>query len=314
MPLKTMPDPVTSMRVSVRFPHDFGLYAKLSLSEHEGPLPFSWSEGVWSSLAETREGRFVPVKVAEQIIGNARSLRIAFYEDIDSKDLMSIVKMISRAFCTDLDLNCFYIMTTNDERLRFFTCELCGLKPHLSLCSYEALVKAIVRQLVRATSAREAISLLVREFGRKRKLGRQVFYGFPTPAALAKAKKSELLRCKVGFKWELIREISRDVACGDLDLDDLSRRTNEENIRILEEYRGIGYWTSRIFLYDGLKRLNSYPIRDISLKRVISELYFDGRAIHWAQVGRFFEAWKDWTGILVTYMFGYLWLKRLGRL
>jgi 3-methyladenine DNA glycosylase/8-oxoguanine DNA glycosylase len=311
--LKTLPDPVTSACVSVRSPHDFRLYAKLGLSEHVGPLPFSWSGDVWSSLVETEENGSVPVRVAEEMNGSARSLRITFYDDIHDQDMMNTVRMISRAFCTELDLNRFYSKTATDEKLWFSTRELRGLKPHLSVCLYEALIKAIVRQLVRASCARETISLLVREFGRKQTLAREVFYGFPTPVAIAKARKSELLRCKVGYKWKLIKEISRDVACGDLNLEDLSRQTNEEAIQILEEYSGVGYWTSGIFLYDGLKRLNAYPICDISLRRVISELYFDGQSISWAQVERFFEAWKDWIGILVTYLFGYLWLKRLGR-
>lgn len=313
MTLETISNPVTSARVSVRPPHDFGLYAKLGLSEHEGPLPFFWSKGLWSSLVETGDS-LLPVQVTERMTRGGHYLQVSFYEDIDSRDLASAVDMISRAFCADIDLNRFYLETAIDERLCFFSSELRGLKPHLSLSPYEALIKAIIRQLVRAAFARESISLLVREFGRKRKLGQRVFYGFPTPAALAKAKKSDLLRCKVGFKWRLIRQISQDVACGDLDLDDLLRRPDEEDTHILEDYSGIGYWTSRIFLYDGLKRLNSYPIQDISLRRVVSELYFGGRTISWAEVDTFFEAWREWTGILVTYMFGYLWLKRLGRL
>lgn len=314
MPLETIQDPAVVLHVPFNPPHSFGLYAKLCLSEHEGPLPFQWSRGVWSSLVQTEEGHYIPVEVAQDAIGSVHSLRIAFHGDPSSKDLKNIVKMISEAFCTDLDLNCFYATTGTDDALRFLARELRGLKPDLSMRSYEALIKAIIRQLIRASSARDAISLLVKTFGGKNKLGHQVFYSFPTPLALAQAKKSELLGCKLGFKWKLIREISRDVVCGDLDLDDLSRQTNEEIIRVLEEYRGIGYWTSRIFLYDGLKRLNSYPIQDISLRRAISELYYEGCVISWMEVQRFFKAWTGWTGILVTYMFGYLWLKRLGKL
>jgi 3-methyladenine DNA glycosylase/8-oxoguanine DNA glycosylase len=303
---------VLTTKVPVKSPCDFALYPRLCLGNHSGPLPFSWSGNIWSSLVEIEEGRSVPVQVIGKSGETKSFLRLVVYQDISTEQLANLMVGVSKAFCTKLDLASFYNASATDPILGFVTNNLNGLRPQLSVSLYEGLIKAIARQLVRASYAREIISLLVRNFG-MREVGRSgVFYGFPTPSTLANATKSQLLRCKLGFKWKTVRLISRDVALGDLNLEDLSKRNNEDIVRVLERYKGIGYWTSRIFLYDSLKRLEAYPVLDISLRRAISELYFSGRPISWLQVRLFFDSWKDFTGILVTYLFGYLWLKRLG--
>jgi 3-methyladenine DNA glycosylase/8-oxoguanine DNA glycosylase len=301
---------LTSSKVPVKSPCDFALYPKLCLGNHDGPLPFSWSGNIWSSLIEIEEGRSVPVQVISESRARKSFLRLVVHRDVSTEELANLTVSVSKAFCTKLDLVSFYNASATDPILGFVTNNLNGLRPQLSVSLYEGLIKAIARQLVRASYAREIISLLVRNFGTKEINHSGVFYGFPTPSTLASATKSQLLRCKLGFKWQTVRQISRDVALGDLSLDDLPKRNNEDIVSILEGYKGIGYWTSRIFLYDSLKRLEAYPILDISLKRAISELYFSGRPIAWSQVRLFFDLWKDFTGILVTYLFGYLWLKR----
>lgn len=302
---------ILTAKIPVKSPCDFGLYPRLCLGNYSGPLPFSWSGNTWSSLVEIEEERSVPVQVISQNLETKRFLRLVVYQDVSTEELANLAVCVSNAFCTRLDLKSFYNASATDPILRFVTNNLNGLRPQLSISLYEGLIKGIARQLVRANYARESISLLVRNFGTREVTRSGVFYGFPTPSALANATKSQLLRCKLGFKWKTVRQISRDVALGELSLEDLCKRNNEEIVRVLERYKGIGYWTSRIFLYDSLKRLEAYPVLDISLRRAISELYFSGRPISWPQVRLFFSSWKDFTGILVTYLFGYLWLKRI---
>lgn len=301
-----------SAKVSTKVPHDLALYPKLALNGHNGPLPFCWSGPVWLSLVAVDDTLHVPVQIVESTTREGRFLDLLVYESITAEQMTHLKTVVSRAFCLDLDLLPFYREAALDPVLGLLVRNLNGLRPQLSLSPYEGLLKAVVRQLVRASFAREIITLLVRNLGMKQVRQGRVFYGFPTPTSLAEARKTKLLECKLGYKWKLIRQISRDVVSEDLNLQELSRRSDEEIIETLEGYDGIGYWTSRVFLCDAVGRLDAYPILDISLKRALSYLYFSGRPIGWTQVGQFFDSWRDHTGILVPYMFASLWLRHLG--
>lgn len=179
---------------------------------------------------------------------------------------------------------------------------------------FEALIKAVVRQVIRADSARASIEMLVLRFGSKRVLRGESYYGFPSPEALSRAPKNELIKCRVGYKWKLIKKLSNDVVSGDLDLYALMKHDDRRIIERLMEYCGIGYWTSRIFLYDGLKRLDAYPILDISLRKAISLMYFSGKPIPWEEVESFFKRYKEFVGVATNYLFGVLWLERCSRI
>jgi len=170
---------------------------------------------------------------------------------------------------------------------------------------FESLIKVIIRQVVRATTAQRLIDNLVRKFGQSEFLDGNTFYSFPTPDALASAKKNELLNCRIGYKWKVIRDVSREVASGDLEFSELKRLADDEVIDILTEFKWIGPWTSRVFLYDGLHRLNAYPEFDISIKRAASRL----RLKRWMREQG--ETKISVWGIMVSYLFGSLWTQAL---
>jgi len=187
--------------------------------------------------------------------------------------------------------------------------KLKGLKPYFSTDPYEALIKGIVRQIVRASIARSSISALVTKYGIKMTFDGKTFYSFPSPYDISKLSKYQLLECNVGYKWELIKKLSSDVVSGDLDIDSFKNLSDDQIIEILTEYKGIGYWTSRIFLFDGLKKINSYPIRDMSLKKAVSLLHYNKKSISWNEVELFFDNYQEYIGLATTYLFGIIWLE-----
>jgi len=237
-------------------------------------------------------------------------LVVKFLCDYSTNEERELKESIRQIFCSELDLLPFYRKVSNDADFLERVKRLRGLKPYLSQDPFEALTKAVIRQLVRADLARRSIAMLVLRFGEKVAIEGESYYGFPSPEALSSATKYELAECNVGYKWKLIKKLSYDIVSGDLDLYELARHSDEKIIQRLTEYRGIGYWTSRIFLYDGLKRLDAYPIRDISVRKAISLIYFQGKPISWEQVELFFRDYEDFTGIATNYLFGALWIER----
>ena len=305
-------DPIRdeSFKIVVNTPYNFTLYNTLALLGEIIPLPYLYSEESWRCMIRTCSGKYVPACVCPWNDEGILYLTVRLFYDYTTKEERELKKTIVKIFCSELDLSPFYQKASEDILFFRVVEKLFGLKPYFSQDPFEALIKAVIRQLVRAEIARRSISLLVLRFGNKQIVEGNNYYGFPSPEVLSRASKDQLVECNIGYKWKLIKKLSCDVVSGDLDLFDLEKLGDEEVIERLIEYKGIGYWTSRIFLYDGLKRLDSYPIHDISLKKALSRIYFQGKTISWTEVEKFFDHYKDFVGIAVNYLFGALWLER----
>jgi DNA-3-methyladenine glycosylase II len=275
------------------------------------PLPYLFSETSWRCIITTGSGNRIPTYVVSSEDEHSSCLVVKPLRDYSTDEEKELEKNITGVFCSDLDLTPFYRKASKDANLFMVVNKLFGLKPNLSQDPFEALIKAVIRQLVHADAARRSISTLICRFGTKDTVDGEDYYSFPSPEALSKASKSDLLKCKVGYKWRLIKKLSKYVVSNDLNMRELQRLSNEEIVEILTENKGIGYWTSRIFLYDGLKRLDAYPIRDISLKKAISLIHFHNEPVSWREVESFFKRYERFVGIAVCYLFGALWLERL---
>jgi len=291
-------------------PYDFGLYPKLFVHQEDTYLPFRYSPSRWSRLIELDNGYLVPTSVTCEYDPEPR-LRLMFMTDLSRPMIRTLKSKVAASFCATLDLEPLYCLASLNARLKRLMRELNGLRPHLSIDPFESLIKVIVRQVVRATTAQRLIDNLVRKFGNSVRVGEDTYFSFPTPEALATAHKRDLLDCRIGYKWNVIREVSRDVVEGDLDFEQLRQLADEEIVSFLSDYKWIGPWTSRVFLYDGLHRLNAYPHFDISIRRATAGLQLSGTL-------REFESKSSSTlqplwGAMVSYLFGSLWTSKLSK-
>ena len=299
-----------AVKIFVKSPFNFTLYHNLTLRGQVIPLPYVYSTTCWRCIIRTRSGKNVPTHVSPSEDEDQTHLVVRFLRDCSTNEERELEESVRQAFCSELDLLPFYQKASKDANFLGVIKRLRGLKPYFSQDPFEALIKAVIRQLVRADAARSSIAMVVLRFGTKDTVEGKSYHGFPSPEELSSATKNELLECNVGYKWKLIEKLSYDVVSGDLDLYELAGLSDEKIIQRLTVYRGIGYWTSRIFLYDGLKRLNAYPIRDISIRKAISLIYFQRKPISWEEVELFFRDYKDFIGIATNYLFGALWLER----
>jgi len=297
-------------KIVVKPPFDFVLYYNVMLHGQSFPLPYLFSETSWRCILTARTGNRIPTYVVSARDEHSSYLVVKPLRDCSTDEQNQLREDIAKVFCCELDLKPFYREVFEDASFFLIINKLFGLKPNLSQDPFEALIKAVIRQLVHADTARRSISMLIRRFGSNEVIDGEDYYSFPSPETLSKATKNDLLSCKVGYKWKLIKKLSKDVASNDLNFCELQGLKNEEIVDILTENKGIGYWTSRIFLYDGLKKLDEYPIHDISLKKAISLVYFQEKTISWEEVESFFERYRHFIGIAACYLFGALWVER----
>jgi DNA-3-methyladenine glycosylase II len=124
---------------------------------------------------------------------------------------------------------------------------------------FAALVRAIVYQQLAGAAAAAIHGRLVSAMG-----------GTVEPAPLA-ALSDETLRA-VGMsrgKVLSLRDLAAKTLDGSLNLSprSLARRSDEDIIAALSTVRGIGRWTSEVFLLFQLRRLDIWPTGDLGVRR-----------------------------------------------
>jgi DNA-3-methyladenine glycosylase II len=119
------------------------------------------------------------------------------------------------------------------------------------------LVRAIVFQQLAGSAAR-AIHQRVRA----------TVQGELTPIALTAVPDHTLRAAGLSAnKLASLRDLSAKVLDGTVELDRLSRRTDDEIIARLTTVRGIGRWTAEMFLMFQLRRLDVWPVDDLGVRQ-----------------------------------------------
>jgi DNA-3-methyladenine glycosylase II len=125
---------------------------------------------------------------------------------------------------------------------------------------FHTLVWAIINQQLSVKAARSIEARL------QERLGVLQF----EPQHLYRPREATLRRCGLsGAKVRYIREISRRMLSGSLDLQCLEDMDDQQAAQALMRLPGIGQWTADMVLMFSLRRLDVLPIGDLALRRSI---------------------------------------------
>ena len=134
---------------------------------------------------------------------------------------------------------------------------------------YNCLVKCIIHQQLNIKFAYTLTERFVKAYGTE--VNGAWFY--PSPDRVAALTVEELRELQFSTrKAEYIIDISKEIAEGRLSLESLYDRTDEEIMKELIVYRGIGQWTIQNVLLFGLGRQNLFPIADIGIPNALKKL------------------------------------------
>jgi DNA-3-methyladenine glycosylase II len=159
---------------------------------------------------------------------------------------------------------------------------------------YGALVRSIVGQQLSVLAARAIYGRLIERFG-----GRP-----PTPQELLAEEPEELRaaaglsRAKVGF----LRSLAEHVLSGELELERLDRLPDEEVIVELVAVKGLGEWTSHMFLMFHLERPDVLAVGDLGIRRAIERAYGLKELPTSAEVERIGEPWRPHRSLACRYL------------
>lgn len=101
-----------------------------------------------------------------------------------------------------------------------------------------------------------------------------LFDGDPTPEAVLAAPVDALRGAGLSAnKAASIRDLADKVLHGEVELDRVSRLSDEKLIAELVTVRGIGRWTAEMFLMFQLGRLDVWPVDDLGVRKGYGRLF-----------------------------------------
>jgi DNA-3-methyladenine glycosylase II len=159
---------------------------------------------------------------------------------------------------------------------------------------YGALVRSIVGQQLSTKAARAIYGRLSERFGDRA----------PTPAEVLADDPEELRaaaglsRAKVGF----LRSLAEHVLDGSLELERLDELPDDEVIAELVAVKGLGVWTSHMFLMFHLQRPDVLAVGDLGIRRAVMLRYGLDALPSPAELEELGQAWKPHRTLACLYL------------
>ncbi|PLT31899.1 DNA-3-methyladenine glycosylase family protein [Peribacillus deserti] len=165
---------------------------------------------------------------------------------------------------------------------------------------YGCLVKCIVHQQLNLSFAYTLTARYVRTFG----FEMEGAWFYPPPEKAASITVEQLRELQFSTrKAEYLIGLSQLIVNKELDIEDLSRQSDEVIIDTLIKIRGIGRWTAENFLLFGLGRPNLFPMADIGIQNALKKLYKLEQKPTREEMEVFSESWDPY----LSYASLYLW-------
>jgi DNA-3-methyladenine glycosylase II len=288
-------------------PFDFEKSSQMH-SRFKNSLPDLYEDGAYVRVLHLDRKPVLISITSKGTVGKPRLL-VDTYPPVSNKaEIGSLKKTLWPMFEPTFDFDHFYVVAKRDATMRKIARKLRGLRPVRPPTIFESVIIAITEQQISLHAAIAIRSRLVERYGDTVARDARIFYAFPTPEILAKARPTGLR--KVGLsatKARCITEFSRKIASREFNLDRLTQMDDSQVIAELTKFRGIGKWTAEYVLVRGIGRVNSLPADDLGIQRAVSQAYFKSRKVSAQEVrDALTQKFAPYTGIAAFYLMYYL--------
>ena len=158
---------------------------------------------------------------------------------------------------------------------------------------FESLVEAVISQQL---SWQSALAI----FGKLKALIPTEVIDAP---ALHNLTTSDLRKAGVSpQKIRYLKDLSSRVVKGQLDLNFLRSKSDDEVIRILDEVKGIGPWTAQMFLLFVLGRPDVLPVDDLGIQLAIRRVYSLRKLPNAEKIKQIATNWHPYCSIASLYL------------
>ncbi len=255
---------ITLHTIKIEGPYNFDLVlSRLALD----PLHVLDKEARWVKVPLRIDNKPIVVKIQATGITEKPTFRLE-WEEIDSSLHDLIYKEIRRIFRWDESLLAIHEHFQATKLKPLFE-EHYGTPIVLDFHPYNSLVKCIIHQQLNLKFAFTLTQRFVTTYG----FQKDGVWFYPAPETVAKLTVQELRELQFSTrKAEYIIDLSNEIIKGNLDLASLEKKSDDEIMKELIRYRGIGQWTIQNLLLFGLGRNNLFPIADIGIQNALKKL------------------------------------------
>ncbi|MDE3252577.1 MAG: DNA-3-methyladenine glycosylase 2 family protein [Bacteroidota bacterium] len=164
--------------------------------------------------------------------------------------------------------------------------------------SFETLIHIILEQQVSLASARSALQQLKKRIG------------LVTAAKLSKLSDADLKACYFSRqKIVYARHLAEAVTSGNLVIKDLAGFSNEEVRERLTAIKGIGNWTTDVYLMMVLHRKDLFPVGDLALMQSVRHVKKLPPHTTREEILAMSEEWKPYR-TMAAFIFWHAYIKR----
>jgi DNA-3-methyladenine glycosylase II len=253
------------------------------------------------------------IKVIE-IEGRQFLVSVAFYEgklqievlvgDLEENGVKKLKQFVSDWFDLEKDMESFYRLVKNDERLAYMVTAYNGLRligiPNL----FEAICWAIIGQQINLTFAYKLKRRLVEKYGTYIPFNGVNYYVFPDCKVLAELFIDDLREMQFSrSKAEYLIIIAKAFASGEIGKDNLLALPDlNARQKALNSIKGIGVWTANYALMKSLKEHSCVPYGDAGLlNSLLNHNIITDKKQH-EEIQAFFKNYPGWESYLVFYL------------
>lgn len=166
---------------------------------------------------------------------------------------------------------------------------------------FETLVQIILEQQVSLSSAAACFKRLRQSIGAI------------SAAPLLRMSDEEFRMAAVSRqKAAYLRALSTAVASGELRIETLPTLSDEAVIGTLSAIKGIGRWTSDVYLMMVLHRSDRFPLGDVALLQSMREQLYEGEKVPVEELAIRAEGWRPYRTV-AAFMLWHAYLQKRGR-
>lgn len=154
--------------------------------------------------------------------------------------------------------------------------EFRGVRPPRYASLWEACVHAIVFQQISIHAASAIMSRLVHSLGTRIENDGVAVMAFPTTHAVLTASEEVLTSAGLSTNKRMhLRSVADAIESGEISDREIEELSTSKASEKLVSIRGIGPWSAAVVLLRGFGRMDTFPLRDSGVARLMKELSGD---------------------------------------
>jgi DNA-3-methyladenine glycosylase II len=217
--------------------------------------------------------------------------------------LTAVASLLEHLLGLQINMTAYYRFAKRHATLGLLARRFLGMKPPRFASVFESVINAIACQQVTLTLGIRLLNDLAATYGPALQKDNVAVRAFPRPVDLAGLHPDDLR--EMGFsrlKGRAMIELSRSIAEGQLNLEELAELSDEEAVARLRSLRGVGRWTAEYVLLRGLGRTHIFPGDDVGARNNLQRWLHVNRQLDYEGVRRVLADWNGYAGLVYFHL------------